>query len=326
MPFSKINPKMANDPLGPGTLNAMRGNIAHNRMVAMKEHLISTGEHNAWEVSRRTFRVTGTTVTPAGATSDITAVTNPSAGRWVLTLAAGRFTTDIRVEINPQPESVKPLIASFKIISATSIEVYIHKLSSALGAVGNTWALVNTSFDIAIHSAPLAQTAWSSGLPVLWGRNAAANGYGLAGGGSNSAPFGWSSMVLGMATLQQLLTAAHTSAGVHNVREVAKAAGRVYWDSAGSKYTSVQSPFSGYTYTRSSAGIILIDHPAWTAPINSFVYPDYSRYSAGSDSPIVINAVDTSTTRTTITIYQWITPLGWWQAADADFFLTQHQG
>ena len=42
----------------------------------------------------------GTTITPPS--SDVTAVTRPATGRYVLTLAASRFTTDIRL-VNQRP-------------------------------------------------------------------------------------------------------------------------------------------------------------------------------------------------------------------------------
>lgn len=326
MAYRKLPAKVANDPLGPGTLNAMRANLGSLRAMAAQEHIISSGEHNTFEIPRVVGRITGTTVTPASAAADITSVTNPAAGKWVLTLAAGRFTTDMRIEVSVIPEAAKPYLSSFRIINATSIEVYIQKLSSTLGVAGNSWATVNAAFDIAINSAPLAQTAWANDQMPLWERATIVGGYGLVGGGISATPVQWSQFPSDTAYLQKLLVAAHVSTGKHNVREVAVVAGRVVWDAVGVKYVSFDAvdPFSAYT--RPSTGIVQLDHPAWTAPIGSFIAADYARYSSGVDAPILIHAADTSTTRTTVTIYAYDTTNLWWQVADADFWIAQHKG
>lgn len=321
MGYQKLPPKAANDPLGPGTMNVFRQNQQHLRAMIARDHLVDTGEHNAWEVARVCRRITSAPAVSPSST-DITAVTNPSTGRYVLTLAAGRFTTDMRVRVNPLPEGVKPLIATYKIVSATSVEVYIKKLTSTLGVAGNTWALVNTGFDISIHSQPLQQASWPHGIGS-WGRNAAANGYGLSGGGNNTTPFGYSAIVSDSAQFYARLTAEHTSAGAHNVRQVAKTSGRVVYNGSTYKSFDAVDPFTAYT--RSSTGVVQLDHASYTTPVSGFVCPDYERYNAGSDGPVIINSIDTSATRTTVTIYKWDSANSWWQVADADFWIDLHQ-
>ena len=322
MGYQKLPHKAANDPLGPGTMNVFRANQQHMRAMIARDHLVDTGEHNAWEVARVCRRITSAPAISPSST-DITAVTNPSTGRYVLTLATGRFTTDMRIRVNPLPESVKPLIATYQIVSATSVEVYIKKLTSTLGVAGNTWALVNTGFDISIHSQPLQQASWPHGIGS-WGRNAAANGYGLSGGGNNTTPFGYSGIVSDAAQFYARLTAEHTSAGEHNVRQVAKASARVVYI-GGTTYKSYDAvdPFS--SYTRVSTGVIQVNFSAMTAPISSFVCPDYERFNAGSDGPVIVNCKDTGTTQVTVTAYKWDSTNLWWQVADSDFWLDLHQ-
>ena len=321
MGYQKLPPKAANDPLGPGTMNVFRQNQQHLRAMIARDHLVDTGEHNAWEVARVCRRITSApAVSPSS--SDITAVTNPSTGRYVLTLASGRFTADMRIRLNPLPESVKPLIATCKIVSATSVEVYIKKLTSTLGSAGNAWAAVNTGFDISIHSQPLEQATWPHGIGS-WGRNAEANGYGLSGGGNNTTPFGYSAIVSDSAQFYARLTAEHTSAGEHNVRQVAKTSGRVVYNGSTYKSFDVVDPFT--TYTRVSTGVVQLDHPSYTTPVSAFVCPDYERNNGGTNVPTIINCIDTSATRTTVSIYKWDAANSWWQVADADFWIDLHQ-
>ena len=113
-------------------------------------------------VCRRITFTGPSTYALADASSDITAVTRVAAGHIRLTLAASRFTTDMRCQVNVAGSGVesKPWLWRVQVTSATQLEVYLHKLSSALGA-GNTWAADDTSFDIAIHSAPLAATQYA---------------------------------------------------------------------------------------------------------------------------------------------------------------------
>lgn len=311
MPYDYPPTKAWKDPLGPTTLRQHADNLDWLRWLAAKEHIVSSGEHNAWEVPRVTRRISGTTVSPAS--SDITAVTNPSAGRYVLTLAGGRFTSDVRARVNVLGDGTKPYLATVAVLSATSVEVYTKKLSTALGVAGNVWALANVDFDISLHSAPLAQTAWNS-LPVLWSR----------GDYFDDRATGWNTLVQECAEIQRVLAAAHTAAtGVHNVREVAKKSGKVAYDSGVPTYRIVGGDLS--SATRTSAGIAAVTHTSYTTPINAFVGPDYSRYSSGSSSAeFIMNAVQTSATVTTVYMFQWDTVNLWWTAADADFFMLIH--
>lgn len=307
MPYSYLLSKAQNDPLGPNYLKALTANLGWLRWIAGNQHIQATGEHNTTIVPRVCRRISGTTVSPAS--SDITAVTNPATGKYVLTLAGGRFTTDLRVQINAAGDATKPHTVTWRAVSATSLEVYIHKLTSTLGVAGNTWAAANSDFDIAIHSEPLALGTWNA-LPVGWSR----------GDFFDHRTTGWNTLVQESAELQKHLIAEHTAAGEHNVRQVAKYDGRITWD--GAIYR--QGGFS--SIARTSAGIITVDYPSLTTPINSFICVDYAR-TAGTGTAgdwLIANVVQTSGTRVTVYIYQWDTTNLWWQVADSDFFLAVH--
>lgn len=322
MAYLDLLDKAQNDSLGPGSLNSMLSNIAFLRSLLGYEHL-STGEHNTREVPRVCRRITSAPAVSPSST-DITAVTNPATGQYTLTLATDRFDTDIRLQINPIPESAKPLIATYRINSATSLDVFIKKLSSTLGVAGNSWAAVDTKFDVAIHGVPLAQVAWN-GLPRPWERATAAGGYGLVGGGVNSSPFGWSGMVREMAVLQAALTAEHSSAGAHNTRQVGRYASRVYYDSGAGVY---KAPTGGqFSLSRTGTGVVEVTYnAALSTPVSTFVCADFQRFNGAADARTIVNSDPdfAAGTKTKITIYQWNSTSGWWEAADADFFLVVH--
>ncbi len=326
MPYNRLPQKAANSLLGPGTLNSMRRNTSFNQNLIRGEHIVTTGEHNAYEVSRVCRRITTTPSVSPTSTDGITAVTNPSAGRFVLTLAASRFETDMIVDVNVLPEAIKPHIATVKIVSATSIEVFTQRLTSTLGSAGNVWGLVDTAFDISIHSRPLYPEDWTYGIPRVYGRNDVNNGYGLAGGGSNVTPSGWSLLVANQADLYAKMTAEHTSAGAHNVRQVAEAS--AYLDFDGTKYDYVRGndgsdPFT--STTRVSTGVVQLNHASWTTPVSSFVSVDFERANGQARVPYIVNAIDTSATVTTVYCFKWDAANSWWIADDCDFWISLHK-
>lgn len=321
MNFIRQANKVANDALGPETLNSMRLNLAYLRALVGREHL-STGEHNALEIPRVCRQLDGASppaVSPSSA--DITATSRTGTGAYNLTLATDRFTEDIRLQINPHPESAKPFIATYKVNSATSVDIYIKKLSTALSSAGNAWTAVNTKFDVAIHSNPLAATTWG-GTASPWLRASATGGYGLVGGGSNTNPSHWSEMVREMATLQAALIAEHAVGGAHDTRQVAVYAEQGLFDSSVPKYMDA----GAFTYSRTGTGVVEVTYSALTTPVSAFVCADYSRYSGGTDAQIIVN-VDpnyVAGTKAKVTIYAWDDVNGWWESADADFFLVIH--
>lgn len=322
MPYQVLPDAAANDALGPGTLNGQRSNLIYNRQLAGAEHLVS-GEHNAREVARVCRRITSAPAVSPSST-DITAVTNPSTGRYVLTLAADRFDTDIRIQVNPLIETSKPYIATWQFNSATEIEVFIKRLSSTLGVAGNSWTARDSGFDIAIHGMKLAQTSQNT-LPAQWQRAMASEGYGLVGGGDNTTPVHWSAAVREQAVQYAQLTAAHTSAGVHNVREVAKSAGKVYWNGSEYKCDSTSWTFSGGGGGGGgSVGVLIITHDSYTTPISAFTAADFSRYNGGTDVPTIVNATNASATTTEVKIYQWNSGGGYWELANGDFWISIH--
>jgi hypothetical protein len=306
-----IPTKVRKDPLGPATLRALVNNDEFLRGAMFREHLVSTGEHNAWEVPRVCRQISGTTVSPSS--TDITGVTNPATGKYVLTLAASRFSTDCRLQVNVQGSDAKPYLAGAKVASATSVEVYIQGLTSALGA-GNAWAAANQAFDIAIHSEPLD----NDNLPPL--PTAPLRGLTLDDDITEAGCI--NPLVYDSAIINAALIAEHTTTA-HNVRQVAKKAGLVRFQGGTTYAADGTTDFT--SYTRVSAGVVQVDFAdVGTAPVSAFACPDWSRVTAAagvaSDS-FIVNCVGTSDTRVTVKIYKWDPSGLTWAAADGDFFL-----
>lgn len=314
MPFLPLPARQWKDLLGPNYLAQLRNDLYWLRSLAEVEHLPSTGEHNAWEVPRVEAQISTTTATPS--TSDITAVTNPATGTFALTLAGGRFTTDMRITVAPVREDAKPYLATYRVLSATSVEIYNKKLTSTLGAAGNTWAAVNDAVNITIHSDPLALTSWGQQAPDPFVR-----GSGLIGGGSGLDS--WSRYVKTMGDINKILLVGHTSAGEHNVRNVAKVCGRLTWNGSSYSYTEDLGVSS---INRVSAGIIEVNHSSLSSA-HAFCAADYQRNNSGSPNvPFIAIGKASGTTKTIMYLYAWDQTNGWWQVADGDFFFTIYGG
>lgn len=311
MPYVALPSKVRKDPLGPGHLGALKANALWLRDLLSREHIVSTGEHNALEVPRVVRRVNGTTVSPSS--TDITSVTNPGTGQYVVNLAASRFSTDIRAQLNVKPEGVKPHLGVITPVSATVVNVQTFALTSALGA-GNVWAATALQFDLALHSGPLDAGSWATTPDDRF-----------SGDYLDDGALGWNAYVQSDADMRAQFLAAHTTAGLHNVREVAKASGMVRWD-GGTGYTVPTDNQRITSATRASIGRVTVTlTDTLTSPLHCFVAPDYSRLGGGLASQVlIVNAWEASTTSIDVRIYAYDPSAKTWALADADFFLAVH--
>lgn len=313
MPFRGIQTKLRNDPLGPGGLGQLADNLRWMRNIAKAEHLIGTGEHNAWQVPRRlvTINAAGNTISPT--TSDVVSVSSPSTGRYILTLANGRFPADVRPQLNVNSDQgrTKPCLIGYQWLTPVTLEVYINQLSSALGA-GNTWAAAGAQFDIALHCEPLPVGAY------------AADALGHARGDTlTEIATDWDATVQAHGDIYAMLTAAHSIAGAHAVYEVASTWARVNYKPSGTLYEMPEGT-PGVTLNRVSAGIVEVSYPTLKAPQAAFVCPDYQRaYATGSAGDLyVMQAERNSTTKHTVYLYKYDGTN--WSVDDSDFFIVVH--
>lgn len=316
MPLFVMADKVRKDPMGPASMGALKNNADLVRKLSLVEH-INTGEHNTREVPRVVRRISGTTVSPAS--TDITAVTNGTAGTYVLTLAAGRFDANfITCQINPCGADVanKPYLVGYKVVSSTSIEVYFKQLTSALGydPAGNVWSGgTNIDFDIAIHSEPLTIGSYPTALP------------------SNSLlgdplkPSRWNALVKNAADAYVVLHGEHiTTTGTHFTRQVASHSGM--WRYNGSSVALAAGVAPTISVTRSSLGIYAIAaSSALNTVTHCFASPDTARLNSGDPTKIYrMHVRQTSTTAWTLYSYSYDRTIFKWNLDDGDFWLAMH--
>ena len=316
MPFMGMPTKVRKDPMGPSTMGLMKNNAAFVQQLALYEHN-SAGEHNIREVARVVRRISGTTVSPSS--TDITAVTNGTTGTYVLTLASGRFDAAwMTCQINPCGAGVasKPYLTGYKVISSTSLEVYIKQLTPALGydPAGNVFAASNCDFDISIHSEPLAVGTYATDLPAE------------SVVGDPLKPSRWNALVQAAGESYAALAPEHTAAGVHNTRQVACASALFRYD--GSVISLVSGVATGISITRTSIGQYAIaSSSALTTQTHCFVSPDHMRTNSGNGSELYrMHALQSSTTAWVMYIYSFNRALSTWNRADGDFWLAMHKG
>lgn len=310
--------KARRDPLGPAWLNVMRSNLNWLQQAFAAEHMTS-GEHNAIEVPRLVTRIdySAGTYSASPTTTDITSITHPATGRIVINLASGRFdSSQLVCQLNcaDSDSSTKPYNYAYKVVSSTQIEVYQKKLSSALGA-GNVWAAADAKFDLAIHSTPLSVGTWANALPSA-----------LSGRDNTLRATFWNALLQVLGDTRAAFSVAHdTSTGEHNVKEVARAWSWVQYVASGTKYVSTEG--TGITtLTRTGTGVVELDHASWTTPTMGFPCPDYERLATTPDPTdlVIVNAVQTSATRTTCYLFRYDRSGNTWAAADADFWIHLH--
>lgn len=335
MPFVSMQPAVYAGPLGPVRLNTWLRNLQWLRGGFARQHRASNGEHNAFEVPRVCRRITFTgpsTYALANASTDITAITRVAAGHIRLTLAASRFTTDMRVQINIAGSGIeaKPWLHRVQVTSATQLEVYLSQLSSALGA-GNAWAAADASFDIAIHSTPLAATAWNvatfgggrNNVPG-WATAQTMDGSTFAGASDFNESLG------NMADLRKQFLVEHDTNGLHNTRQVARHFVQGRFKTLGTYDIIDQLGANTFTLAEVATGNVTCTlSAALTTAISPFVSPDWTRQvpSVSSSGAVsVIHAEVQSTTVTRLWMYRYDIAGNVWARARADFWLVIHSG
>ena len=303
--------------MGPVFLSGLGQNMSYARALMNVEHMTS-GEHNTRRVPRACVSVVwgGSSYSISPSSSDVTSVSSGATGTVTLTLASNRFSADIRPQLNFKGAGVstKPWSMGYKVSSATSVVVYLNQLSSALGA-GNSWSAADGSFDVALHSDPLGRGAWTH----------TPNPH-MRGDTLTDESTDWNALVQSHGDMFSALKSGHTSAGAHNVREVAKAYANVLWGGASYSLASGAGHSNVSSVSRSSTGVVVVTFGSMTTPTQNFVCPDYLRTTGGDPILYVTQAAQTSATQSTVYIYKYDSASKTWNYADADFFIAVHGG
>lgn len=188
-------------------------------------------------------------------------------------------------------------------------------MTSALGAAGNSWGADDASLSVAIHSLPLVANAYSTvSIPAFLTR------------GAFLTKTNHNNLTAANSGLRSRFLATHTSAGAHNVREVAKCHGQFTYDSG---YSADADAINFGTVTTNGTGDVTVNFGSTlTSPTQVFVqvtYPRTSTYATGGGGGIYAIGCPRSTCTTTsvrIYFYAYRASTNTWDRADCDFSLS----
>lgn len=312
-PFVNMPARVRKDPLGPLTINQLADNAEALEQLSLREHNASGG-HNALEIPR----VMGRSIWGGASYTDYlyaesdfwTSNANSAVGQVDLTIDSTGFTSPyMPVIASCCDEDVlnKPWMVTTKVTSASSVSVYVSKLSSALGA-GNTWAAADGSFSVALHSLPVAYAPTLSTLARKQRR-------GFLTEGSTD----WNRLVTKQGALRYAATQKHTTAGEHNDVLISREYGHVTYDSGGVRYGKTAGDISNVN--RVSQGVCdVTTSRTFTATTSMAAF--VQDLPSSNIELWVVNYRATTTTNIRVYLYQYDFVADTWARADGDFFIS----
>jgi hypothetical protein len=320
-----------NDPFGPKSHNNLLQRQDYLRDSLAIEHDAVTGEHNTPHVARSLGAVlwNGAAYVLDGTNGDVSlaAGNNPAVGSVILTLASDRYRAyDGVLEIQTAAEAggSRPSIATAKFVDDTHVNVYL-KQSDAFAQ--QNFAATDMNFFIGIRSPAIPNTADSTAFPYRRSR-----GDGLISDSTN-----WNPMIQRMGNNRSATLVGHTSSGLHDTREIAKAWGYLRYDSSSGGYSVAAHQGLGGGVARLAAGVVRVyvtnASPAIAAPVQAFARPVVTMPTptghAGLRTTVVPSAsctatyVDVYIYESYIDVIAGITIYAW-QPADCDVFVRVH--
>lgn len=315
MAFKTLTDRARKDPFAFSLLNQILENQRANESAHLYEHA-PDGRHNSLEVARGVAVVEWDGVSAYSLTinsTEITAVTNPAVGTVTLTLDGDYFLADQAPRITCMDDAAEsvPMLAGWKITSATSITVYLRKLSALSG---NTWAAADGSFAIAIHCGKYSPAT----SPVTAIDNAFR--------GNTLSNTKWNQLVQNQADLRSRILTEHTSTGGHDALEIALGYAKASYN--GSAYSLAASDVVT-SIASSATGIVELALPSsrYDTQYPVFVHADYARDNSGATSEVtVVNVPLGSLTATEAVFYLYAYDSGTntWARADFNFAATLH--
>jgi len=318
--FTQLDDKARKDPLGPGYFNALAMNQTALDDFHVAEHLDS-GEHNAAEIARTMGRIryNAGAYSLEGFNGYASGTTNPAVGDVQLVLNAGAFvSTSMAVDCTNMSEtgSSKPCMTTVNVVDDTHVEFFSKYLSTALGVAGNTWTDEDCNLSVGVHSLPLVGDAYTAvSIPALLSREAWLT------------KTNYNNLVTADSQLRARYLTTHTAAGAHNVREVAKASGYIYY--SGGTYVAAADAVNFGTVTKNGTGDVTVAYGSTlTSPVQVFVQVSYPR-TAGLSTGFAIYGLGCprstcTTTDVRLYFYGYSTSTNTWSRADCDFLLSVH--
>ena len=326
MGLMTVPTKVRKDPLGFGLVGRLVYNLGLLQRVSNIVGHNHDGSHNCVEAPRCVGTISEAATVYSivtGATSFISSVVRNGVGDVTVNFTASKvvLTGDqarVRIAIADANAEAKPHIWTVEAAGSNAVRVHLFELSSALG-VGNTWAAADVGFCISVNAAPYIDVS-TAPTALTWPIRG--NALGVDTGN-------WNTFVQQLADAYATLKTGHTAAGVHNVREVARACATFLWD--GTTYSrGIHSP-AGYVegLTRNASGDLTINlrSGSFTTTFQVFPVVDFKRSIGTPETGQTLYCLGCSSqTATTVRlwIYQYDFSAKTWARADANFALEIH--
>lgn len=329
MGFPPVPLYVRNDPFGPTGHNNLLQRTDHLAQLLGVEHDPMTGEHNTPHVARTLGHIAwnGASYSKSGFNSHASTLVHSATGTLTIRLDNSFKQTDGIIEVQPADDTGggdgNVWLAQAKWTSDTQVQVFLKKNTASVD-VQQSFSAADGDFFIGIRSSALTPTAL----------NATANRRQLRQGlrvGSSD----WNPTVQRLGDNRYAALQAHTSAGLHNVREVSKAWGYVKWDSSGSTYSLAAQQGLGAGAVRQSQGIVRVYLgncvPAISSPVQAFARPITAVTGTAHVGLRVAMVPKTLCTTTSVDVYLYESyvdagpPVTYrWRRVDGDFFIRVH--
>lgn len=312
--------KVRNSPLGPVALNQAHANLEYVDGLTLREHF-ADGQHNALEVPWVLGHVTsGTTGYLFDTTYGGSAFTRPATGECTINVASGVIGdvtgiggstvpgASIIANVNDADIANMPHLITTEVVSATSIKTRVRRMTSTLGAPGNTWESVARAFNVAIHAQKQPTDESTLASHILKKRRDFLT----------QQATDWNALVGNQGIVRGNLMLEHASDGSHNVNRIAKALG---W------FRPTAGPSFALTYgsgidsvSRISAGVVEMTLS------NSFSSSDLAacfcqaQPATDADELVIINGRATGVKTFRFYTYVYTVSEGQWDRDDRPFF------
>ncbi|HEY0882162.1 MAG TPA: hypothetical protein VGD87_11555 [Archangium sp.] len=312
--------RVRKDPLGPTTLNQAHANVEHIDGLSLREHF-ADGQHNALEVPWVLGHVSsGTTGSLFDTAFGGGTIARPATGEATVSVVSGVLgevgdvdgndvpATSILANVSDSDIANTPHTITVEAVSTTSIKTRVRRLTSTLGAPGNSWESVARAFDIAIHGQKQPNEQSELASYTLKQRRDFLT----------EATTDWNTLVANQGLVRRNLMLEHASDGSHNVDRIAKAAG---W------FRPTSGPSFGITFaegvdsvSRISEGVINVRLSSVTLSSTSLAACFAQAQPNNNNELVIINGRCHSTIDFRFYVYVYSSSESLWQRADRAFF------
>ena len=325
----QLSDKVRKSPLGPVTLNQAQVNVEAIDEMVRNEHF-SDGQHNALEVPWVLGHIGSSTTgylldTAYGGTT----IARPATGRATISVVSGVIGSVIGVAGTSVPAAVclanpsgsdidvYPQVMEVEVVSATSIEARLWRMTSTLGVAGNTWSLHAEAFDIAVYAQkqPVDVTGLGSHLTKV------------RRDFLTEQATDWSALVSNQGKVRKALSLEHVPddtmsayVGDHLVNRIAKASG-LFIPTTGPAFGAQQSNGVG-SVSRISAGVVEVTISGFTFGSTNLAACFCQAQQDGADELVIVTGRCHSTTKFRFYIYVYSVSENKWSRDDRAFYAT----